>query len=75
MNISPQDEAIVCPGCHTPHPSLTHALLDAGEGWLCSRCGQRWDAGRLATVAAYKAWSAVRNSTGPALTTQVMSHE
>jgi hypothetical protein len=45
-----------CPLCHTAHPFLTQVALDAGEDWQCARCGQRWDAERLATVAAYAAW-------------------
>jgi hypothetical protein len=50
----------VCPGCHTPDPSLTREGLAAGVGWTCVRCGERWDARRLATVAAYKVWVAAR---------------
>ncbi len=45
-----------CPLCHTAHPSLTQAAIDAGAGWRCTRCLQRWDAGRLLAVAAYAAW-------------------
>ena len=44
-----------CPLCHTPHASMTHQLLQAGGDWRCVRCGQRWDARRLETVAAYAA--------------------
>ena len=55
-----------CPGCHTPHPSLTREGLAAGAGWKCIRCGERWDARRLATVAAYKAWVAERETTATA---------
>ena len=47
-----------CPLCHTSHASLTHQMLQAGGGWRCIRCGQRWDARRLETVAAYAAWVA-----------------
>lgn len=50
----------VCPGCHTPHRSLTRDGLAAGAGWRCIRCGERWDARRLATVTAYEAWVAER---------------
>ena len=46
----------VCPGCHTPHPTLTQEGLGRGVGWQCIRCGERWDARRLAAVAAYGAW-------------------
>jgi hypothetical protein len=44
-----------CPMCHTP-ASLSQSALDAGGAWRCVRCGQHWDAGRLAAVAAYTAW-------------------
>jgi hypothetical protein len=47
-----------CPLCHTTHASLTPEALKTGEGWRCIRCGQRWGARRLATVAAYAAWVA-----------------
>jgi hypothetical protein len=52
----------ICPGCHTPHPSLTGQGLAAGVGWKCARCGQRWDARRLASVAAYERWVADRST-------------
>jgi hypothetical protein len=52
---------VSCPLCHTTHPSLTRDALQAGENWRCVRCGQRWDAGRLATVAAYAAWVAAQD--------------
>ena len=42
-----------CPLCHTMHPSLTHDALESGGFWRCTRCGQHWDARRLATVSAY----------------------
>ena len=45
-----------CPLCHTTNASLSDEALAAGEGWRCTRCGQQWDARRLATVAAYAAW-------------------
>jgi hypothetical protein len=48
----------ICPLCHTPHASLTYQALQAGGDWRCLRCGQRWDARRLDTVAAYAAWVA-----------------
>jgi predicted Zn finger-like uncharacterized protein len=44
-----------CPLCHTPHASLSDDAVNAGEEWRCTRCGQRWDARRLASVAAYAA--------------------
>ena len=58
-----------CPGCHTAHRSLTQEMLDAGRGWRCERCGQRWDAGRLAIVTAYEAWCAVHDEPTPPLST------
>ena len=45
-----------CPLCHTVHPSMTAHALEAGGSWECIRCGQRWDAARLAKEAAYAAW-------------------
>ena len=49
-----------CPLCHTEHASMTKLAVSAGADWHCSRCGWRWDAGRLATVAAYACWLAER---------------
>lgn len=46
-----------CPMCHTD-ASLTQSALDAGGAWLCVRCGQRWDAGKLEAVAGYAVWVA-----------------
>ena len=45
-----------CPSCHTADPTKTNVSVGAGADWHCARCGQRWDAVRLATVAAYTAW-------------------
>ena len=45
-----------CPMCHTSAPLSLNALKAGGE-WRCVRCGQHWDAARLAAVAAYAAWS------------------
>jgi transcription elongation factor Elf1 len=50
----------VCPTCHRQDPLVTIAALDTGASWHCGRCGQRWDAERLATVAAYLSWVANR---------------
>lgn len=44
-----------CGLCHT-RASLTLGALDAGGAWRCVRCGQHWDATRLAAVAAYATW-------------------
>lgn len=49
----------VCPMCHTP-ASLTQSALEAGGAWVCGRCGQHWDAARLAAVAGYSAWVSER---------------
>lgn len=46
---------VTCPMCHTG-ASLTQSALDAGDAWRCVRCGQHWDAARLAAVAGYAAW-------------------
>ena len=45
-----------CPMCHTS-ATLSLSALEAGGDWRCVRCGQQWDARRLATVAAYAAWT------------------
>jgi transcription elongation factor Elf1 len=45
-----------CPSCHTEDPTMTNVAVGAGADWHCGRCGQRWDAVRLATVAAYAVW-------------------
>jgi hypothetical protein len=44
-----------CPLCFTTNVSMS--ALAAGGGWRCIRCGQRWDARRLAVVAAYAGWA------------------
>jgi uncharacterized Zn finger protein len=43
-----------CPMCHTPS-SVTQNAIEAGGDWRCVRCGQHWDATRLAAVATYAA--------------------
>ena len=45
-----------CPSCHTVNTTVTDAAVDGGADWHCARCGQRWDATRLAAVAAYAQW-------------------
>jgi hypothetical protein len=42
-----------CPLCHTADATMTNVAVAAGADWQCARCCQQWDAGRLATVAAY----------------------
>jgi predicted Zn finger-like uncharacterized protein len=49
-----------CPMCHTPTP-ITQNAIEAGGDWRCGRCGQHWDATRLAAVATYVAWVAERD--------------
>jgi len=39
---------------------MTSVAVSAGADWHCVRCGQRWDAGRLATVAACAVWLSER---------------
>jgi len=48
-----------CPMCHTS-ANMSESALQAGDGWRCVRCGQHWDAERLAAVAAYAAWTVDR---------------
>jgi tRNA(Ile2) C34 agmatinyltransferase TiaS len=45
-----------CPYCHTAFALMSGGARAAGD-WRCLRCGQRWDARRLATVAAYASWA------------------
>ena len=52
-----------CPLCHTS-ATLTQSAIEAGGAWRCVMCGQRWDAARLATVAAYAAWAAEHDRVG-----------
>lgn len=47
-----------CPSCHTADPVMTNLAVSGGADWRCGRCGQRWDAIRLAAVAAYAVWLA-----------------
>ena len=56
-----------CPMCHTS-ATLSQSALDAGGDWRCVRCGQHWDAARLATVAAYAAWIVERDRIGGQVT-------
>ena len=44
-----------CPMCHT-RAAVTQAAVAAGGEWRCARCGQHWDATRLAAVASYAEW-------------------
>jgi hypothetical protein len=78
--VLPDDEPAIlrsatCPLCHTS-ATLPLSAFEASGEWRCVRCGQHWDARRLATVAAYAAWTvdhdrahrrATDESPGPAL--------
>ena len=46
----------ICPLCHTIDSTVTELILDAGGGWQCALCQQRWTRDRLDTVAAYGRW-------------------
>jgi transcription elongation factor Elf1 len=66
LEVEPEvPRSATCPLCHTEHPALTESALNAGGEWQCVRCGQRWDAARLATVAAYAAWALEHDTVGP----------
>jgi hypothetical protein len=52
-----------CPLCHTS-ATLAQSAIEAGSDWRCVRCGQRWDAARLTTVAAYGAWAVAHDRVG-----------
>ena len=56
------DGLAICPSCHTQDPRMTDLAINAGADWQCARCGSRWDAVRLATVAAYGVWLAAHTS-------------
>jgi hypothetical protein len=49
-----------CPLCHTADATMTSVAVAAGADWHCTRCGQRWDAVRLAAVAACAVWQSER---------------
>jgi transcription elongation factor Elf1 len=51
-----------CPLCHTADSRVTTLAVSGGAAWHCARCGQRWDALRLETVAAYAVWLAERTA-------------
>ena len=54
---APADSSCTCPMCHTVDAAMTTSALTTGGYWLCIRCGQEWDANRLATRAAYAAYA------------------
>jgi hypothetical protein len=49
--------------CHTA-ATLAQSAIDAGGDWRCVRCGQHWDAARLAAVADYAAWTVDHDRAG-----------
>jgi len=49
-----------CLSCHTEDATLSLDAVATGAEWRCRRCGQQWDASRLANVAAYDAWVSAR---------------
>ena len=53
-------EFAICPSCHTADAALTNDAIAKGADWHCGRCGQNWNAGRLATAGAYTAWAGAR---------------
>ena len=56
-------ESATCPMCHTS-ATLPPSALEAGGAWRCVRCGQHWDAARLAAVVAYAAWAVDHDPVG-----------
>ena len=54
------DSSCICPLCHTVDAAMTPGALATGGHWLCIRCGQEWDANRLATRAAYTDYERTR---------------
>jgi predicted Zn finger-like uncharacterized protein len=56
-------QSATCPMCHTP-AAVSQSAIEAGGDWRCVRCGQHWDATRLAAVAAYAAWTLERDRAG-----------
>ena len=49
-----------CTLCHTVERTVTSEGVAAGADWRCTRCGQRWNGERQATVAAYARFAASR---------------
>jgi hypothetical protein len=48
---------VACPLCHSTDAITTMSAVEAGGDWRCRVCHQSWNARRLATVAAYTAWT------------------
>ena len=49
---------VTCPLCRMAEATMADGAVEKSGGWRCVRCGQRWDAARLATVGAYAVWVA-----------------
>lgn len=45
-----------CPSCRTADATMSSDALRNGVDWQCARCGQKWNATRLETAAAYAEW-------------------
>ena len=54
----PASDASVCPLCHTALSTASDPMSSE-----CGRCGQKWSARRLATVASYASWVDARAHT------------
>ena len=50
-----------CPTCHTADAAMTNDAISKGADWNCTRCGQLWNARRLATAGSYAAWASRLN--------------
>ena len=56
-------DTVECLLCHAVH---TESLEGSpSRSWRCNRCGQRWDAARLATVMDYQKWAKTQEATIP----------
>jgi transcription elongation factor Elf1 len=53
---------VTCPLCHMAEVTMADDVIEKSAGWQCTRCDQRWDATRLATVGAYAAWVAAHDA-------------
>ncbi|MBI4485395.1 MAG: hypothetical protein HY655_05235 [Acidobacteria bacterium] len=54
---------------------MTNLAVSAGADWQCSRCGSRWDAVRLATVAAYGVWLAEHTAASTITQQRIMKED
>ena len=51
---------VECLLCHTVHTADTS---DRQGDWRCARCGQLWDASRVAAVLDYQRWAKAETAT------------